>query len=170
MNILGKVDLVVQLGKECYDVTSVVGDIDSDGILGQDFLRQNVDHINYRKSCLVIGSAIVPLQTVGGSSQICRVEVRETVMIPAHSKMWVPVIIPFAEYMAPLGFVEPDPDVMAEKEVFPMSDIVEIHSENVPVNVVNYSSEPITIFKQMHLGTCKPFFENTQQHRVARVT
>ncbi|KAH3863024.1 hypothetical protein DPMN_026000 [Dreissena polymorpha] len=30
MNILGKVDLVVQLGKECYDVTFVVGDIDSD--------------------------------------------------------------------------------------------------------------------------------------------
>ncbi|KAH3707670.1 hypothetical protein DPMN_067081 [Dreissena polymorpha] len=78
MNILGKVDLVVQLGKGCYDVTFVVGDIDSNGILGQDFLRQNVDHINYRKPCLVMGSDIVPLQTVGGSSQICRVEVRET--------------------------------------------------------------------------------------------
>jgi hypothetical protein len=170
MNILGKVDLVVQLGKECYDVTFVVGDIDSDGILGQDFLRQNVDHINYGKSCLVMGSDIVPLQTVGGSSQICRVEVRDTVKIPAHSRMWVPVNIPLAEYMAPLGFVEPDPDVMAEKEVFPMSGIVETHSENVLVNVVNYGSEPVTIFKRMHLGTCKPFFENTQQHRVARVT
>ncbi|KAH3852520.1 hypothetical protein DPMN_095029 [Dreissena polymorpha] len=84
-----------------------------------DFLRQNVDHINYRKSCLVMGSDIVPLQTVGGSSQICRVEVRDTVNIPAHSRMWVPVNIPLAEYMAPLAFVEPDPDVMAEKEVCP---------------------------------------------------
>ncbi|KAH3786115.1 hypothetical protein DPMN_164217 [Dreissena polymorpha] len=76
-----------------------------------------MDHINNRKSCLVMESDIVPLQTVGGSSQICRVEVRDTVKIPAHSRMWVPVHFPLAEYMAPLVFVEPDLDGMAEKNL-----------------------------------------------------
>ena len=170
MNVIGNVVLVVQLGFERYDITFVVGDIDSDGILGQDFLRKNVDNINYRKSCLVMGSETVPLETANGSSQICRVEVRETVKIPAQSRMWVPVTIPLAEHMSPLGFVEPDPDVMSTIEILTMSGIVDTQSENVLVNVVNYGSQPITIFKRMPLGTCKPYHERVQQHRIARVT
>ncbi len=62
------------LGNECFDVSFVVCDIEADGILGQDFLRANVDSINYKRSCLMMGGDVVPLWTGGQALHICRVE------------------------------------------------------------------------------------------------
>jgi len=82
MVVDGQTDLVLQLHREYFDVPLVVCEIDSDGILGQDFLRQHVDSINYKKSCLVMGQTSVPLWVGGLANQICRVEVQQTVKIP----------------------------------------------------------------------------------------
>ena len=61
MQVAGSVDLVVQMGVERFDLPFVVCGIEADGILGQDFLRSNVDSINYKRPCLVMGDNTVTL-------------------------------------------------------------------------------------------------------------
>ena len=158
MTVDGSVDLVIQIGQEYFDLTFIVCNIDLDGILGQDFLRKHVDSINYKQSCLVIGSNKVPLWTGGQGLQVCRVEMRNTIKLPPQSRMWVPIKIPHSEHLAPAGFIEPSFDLMGKKEITLMAGIVQTSAEAV-VNVLNYGKEAVTLYKNTCLGTCESYFE-----------
>ncbi|KAH3784776.1 hypothetical protein DPMN_095312 [Dreissena polymorpha] len=90
MTVVRNVDLLVRVGNECFDVSFVVCDIEADGILVQDFMRANVDSINYKRSWLMMGVDVVPLWTSGQALHICRVKLQPTFEIPANSTMMVP--------------------------------------------------------------------------------
>ena len=106
MSVFGSVELLLKLGDQNYDVTFIVCCMDTEGILGQYFLKQHVECINYLRSCLQMGENIVSLFTGGKSLQVCRVEMKETIKVPPQSRMWVPVKIPQAYHLAENGFIE----------------------------------------------------------------
>ena len=58
----------------------MVCDIESDCIIGQDFLSENVDSISYRRSCLTVGSKTIPLWMGGTALQICMDSGKHTVL------------------------------------------------------------------------------------------
>jgi len=69
MAVTGSVDLIVEMCGERFDISFVVCAIEADGILGQDFMKQHVDCINYKRSCSVImrfhcGLAVQPIKCV----------------------------------------------------------------------------------------------------------
>ena len=128
MSVSGSVDLVVEMTSERFDMSFVVCDIEADGILGQDFLKQYVDSINYKHSCLLIGNKTIPLWTGGRANQICRVDIQHTIKIPAHTRKQVTVKIPQREHLAQLGCVEPSIELMAKREVCVMGGIVDTTS------------------------------------------
>ena len=146
---------------ECFDIPFVVCSIESDGILGQDFLKQHVDSINYKHSSLVIGNTSVPLWTGGQANQICRVEIQETVRLPGYTRKLVSVKIPQKEHLAPLGCVEPSFELMAKKEVCIMGGIVDVTASSLSVTLLNFGSGETTIYKNTNLGTCESYFEST---------
>jgi hypothetical protein len=158
MFIDGSVSLPVKIGQQWYDLTFMVCDVNLDGILGQDFLKQYVDSINYKHACLVIGSDRVPLWTGGQGLQVCRVEMQETVQLPPHSRMWVPVKIPQHEHLAPNGFIEPSFELMGKHEVTLMAGIIQTKTDTV-VNVLNYGPDMITLHRNTCLGTCESYYE-----------
>ena len=170
MRVVGNVDLLVPIGNECFDVSFVVCDIEADGILGQDFLRANVDSINYKRSCLMMGGDVVPLWTGGQALHICRVELQQTVEIPANSMMMVPIKIPQKEHLSELGLVEPSFHLMATKEISLMGGVVSISSDPV-MTVLNYGNSSVRLYKNTNLGTCESYFEPPMQpiERVACV-
>lgn len=170
MSVEGSVNIVIQIGQECFDLTFIVCNIDLDGILGQDFLKQHVDSINYKQSCLIIGSDKVPLWTGGRSLQVCRVEMKDTVKLPPHSRMWVPIKIPHSEHLASDGFVEPSFDLMGKKEVSIMAGIIQTGSNTV-LNLLNYGKDTVTLHKNTCLGTCESYYEppQTQSGLIAHV-
>ena len=168
MNVTGRVDLIVEMNAEKFDIPFVVCDIDADGILGQDFLRQHVDSINYKKSCLMMGQTSVPLWVGGMANQICRVEMQQTVKIPSHSRMAISVKIPQKQHLGQLGYVEPSLDLMSKSEVCVMGGIVDTTSDTMTLNILNYGESDVTVYKNTTLGTCESHIEaNTDYERIA---
>ena len=139
----------------------------TDGILGQDFLRQHVDNINYRHSCLVMSSTTVPLWVCGTAKQICRVQAKDTVKIPANSRMWVPVKIPLADHITPIGLVEPSFELMGKKDMCALGGVVDTISNEIVLNIINYGSESTTLYKNTVVGTCESHVENSDTCRIA---
>ena len=158
LSVAGSVDIILKLGDQHYDVNFMVCEMNTEAILGQDFLKRHVDSINYRKSCLQLGNNIVPLYTGGKSLQICRVEMKETIKIPAQSRMWVPVKVPQSEHLSENGFVEPIASFMAKNEVLVMSGIIDTKQDPV-VNVINYGNTPTTLHKNTNIGSCESYTE-----------
>ena len=172
MAVTGSVDLLVDMANQRFDLSFVVCSMEIDGILGQDFLREHVDSINYKRSCLVIGQNLVPLWTGGQANQICRVELQDTVKLPSHTRMMVPVKIPQKEHLTPQGFVEPSIELMAKSEVCIMGGIVDIAASNkIILNLMNYGQTDITLYKKTTLGTCESYFESENQpERIASIS
>ena len=164
MSVKGNVDLIIEMTNERFDIPFVVCNVEADGILGQDFLKQHVDSINYKRSCLVIGNNIIPLWTGGQANQICRVNIQHTVMVPAHTRKIVSVGIPQKEHLAPLGYVEPSMDLMAKSQICVMGGIVETTSSALSMALLNYGSDDITIYKNTNMGTCESYFEPEMSH------
>ena len=172
MSLTGSVDLSLELGSKQFNLTFIVCDIESDSILGQDFLRHHVDVINYKQSCLIIGTTNVPLWTGGQAVQVCRVEIRETVKIPAQSRKWVSVQIPHAEHLADDGLVEPCLDLMSRKEITLVGGLVDTTKSEITLNLLNYSQDTVTLYKNTKVGTCESHYDNDSQTkgRIARIS
>ena len=145
-------------------------DIESDCIIGQDFLHEHVDSISYRRSCLIVGSKTIPLWMGGTALQICKVEVRNTTKIPAHSRAWIPVNIPFSEHLGPTGFIEPSFELIEKHGFCVVGGIVDVSNSDTLVSVVNLGSEPTTVYAKTTLGTCESYEECYDGPRIARVT
>lgn len=170
MSVMGSVDLVIEMTGERFDIPFVICDIEADGILGQDFLTQNVDNINYRRSCLMIGHKSIPLWTGGQANQVCRVELQHTVRIPSHTRKPVTVRIPLREHLAHDGYIEPCIELMAKSEVCVMGGIVDTRSHTFTLNLLNYGPNEITVHKNTNLGSCESYYENEKcQDRIATV-
>ena len=145
INVLGRVQLAIDLSSISFVVQFIVCDNESDCIVGQDFLSENVDSISYRRSCLTVGSKTIPLWMGGTALQICRVEVRNTTKIPAHSRAWIPVNIPFSEHLGPTGFIEPSFDLISKNGFCAVGGIIDVSNSDAKVSVINFGSKPATL-------------------------
>ncbi|KAH3740959.1 hypothetical protein DPMN_047677 [Dreissena polymorpha] len=160
MAVTGSVDLIVEMCGERFDTSFVVCAIEADGILGQDFLKQHVDCINYKRSCLMICNNAVALWTGGAANRVCRVECMHTISVPAHTRMSIFVKIPMKDHLAELGYVEPSFDLMAKCEVAVIDGIVDTTSYTLNMHFLNYGNSDVKIHKHTNLGFCESYFEH----------
>ncbi|KAH3868123.1 hypothetical protein DPMN_031262 [Dreissena polymorpha] len=135
MEVSESVDLIIRMATERFDHTFIACEMKTDGILGQDFLKQYVDSINYKRSCLVMGKKVVPLWTGGQANQICRVQLQETVKLPPYSRRMVSDEIPPKEHLSPIGMIEPSFDLKAHREICIMGGLIDTTSGLVNLNL-----------------------------------
>ncbi|KAH3831677.1 hypothetical protein DPMN_104947 [Dreissena polymorpha] len=155
MKVRGSVDLIIRMATDGFDHTLIACEIETDGILGQDFLKQYVDSINYKRSCLVMGKNVVPFWTGGQANQICRVQLNETVKLPPYLRTMVSVEIPLKEHVSPIGMIKPSFDLMAHREMCVMGGLIDYTSGLVNLNLLNYGPSDVTVFKNTNLEICE---------------
>ncbi|CAC5373255.1 unnamed protein product [Mytilus coruscus] len=116
-------------GKLFPQIISVC-DISPDAIIGQDFLLHYVNKIDYQR--MVVQTSLTDIQcwVAGETQMVCRVEVKEEITIPANSRMFIPVDIPFCEKLSESCMIEPSVRLFDEKNIAILPAILQTSTEN----------------------------------------
>ena len=158
VKVYGSARVKIKLGNTDYLHKMIICDIATDGILGQDFLLENVKRIDYEKYLLYTKHDEVTCWLGAKSSMICRVLVKEQVNIPANSSAWVPVAILNKEHLSSTILVEP---VKQNTCAHLVPGVVDTETEkHTSLNVVNPSDEPLTLYSKTVIGTCQSASDN----------
>ncbi|CAG2220985.1 unnamed protein product [Mytilus edulis] len=140
-----------------FNTEFLVCDIKQDAILGQDFLLDHIDKIDYKRQILSTKDTDIRCWIGGEANAICRVIVKETVTLPGKSKMLIPVIIENAEHLGPLGYVDKTQKKETEHNI--TRGILDPHQEDIRVQLINFREEPITVHAKEQIGVCESYYE-----------
>ncbi|CAC5418989.1 unnamed protein product [Mytilus coruscus] len=127
----GTLKQILTLGKADFNTEFLVCDIKQDAILGQNFLLDHIDKIDYKRQVLSTKDIDIHCWIGGEANATCRVIAKETVTFPGKSKMLIPVLIENAEHLGPLGYV--DKTQKKETELNITRGILDPHQEDIRV-------------------------------------
>lgn len=159
LHVYGSVTLEMVLGDVPYLQNITVCDMAFGGILGQDFLLDYATKIDYKRLVLQTEDTCIPCWIGGEAAMTCRVEVRNTVEIPANSSMFVPVCIPECEHLADIGLIEPSKELCESKNIILTPGVISTQEVDKVVNIANRSSLPVVLQSNMKVGSCESFYE-----------
>ncbi|CAG2228492.1 unnamed protein product [Mytilus edulis] len=95
----------------------------------------------------------------GETQMVCRVEVKEETTIPANSRMFIPVDIPFCEKLSESCMIEPFVRLFDEKHIAILPAILQSSTENKVVSLHNFNDTDVKIYPKMKLGDCTSYYE-----------
>ena len=132
-----------------------VADIEVPVIIGVDFLRAHQCTLDVRACVLLMNGPTHVCRRMKAMPHIFRVTVAETVTIPAMSEMVIPGKI---DDNAPLtqGIVKSCGQQLCGSNVTLARGVVNPAEEVLPLRVMNMSSEPQTLYRDIHVVTCEP--------------
>ena len=133
----------------------VIAEIESPVILGIDFLGAHKGVLDMRGGTLKVDGTVHICRRMGGMHRICRVSVAETVIMPAMSEMLIPRNIDGTPHFTQ-GIVEMSDCTLCDGNLMMARTVVNPTLEVLPLRVTNWSTEPQTLWKEMHMGTCEP--------------
>ena len=166
----GKLHFTLKLGNAEYDMRSLVCEIDQDAILGQDFLLQNVERIDYKRQILSTPEGQFKCWIGGEANVTCRVLSKETIKIPGRSRMLIPVQIEHAKHLGDLGLVDNNPKPGKEQRTQVTRGILDPHLPEVEIQVVNFGEEPETIHTKECIATCETYYEAPFEGRCSQIS
>ncbi|CAG2228478.1 unnamed protein product [Mytilus edulis] len=147
-------------GKQ-FPQTIIVCDISPDDIIGQDFLLHYVNKIDYQRMVLQTSLTDIQCWVAGETQMVCRVEVKEETTIPANSRMFIPVDIPFCEKLSESCMIEPSVRLFDEKNMAILPAILQSSTENKVVSLHNFNDTDVKIYPKMKLGDCESYYEKS---------
>uniref|UniRef100_A0A8W8M469 C2H2-type domain-containing protein n=1 Tax=Magallana gigas TaxID=29159 RepID=A0A8W8M469_MAGGI len=169
ITIYGHVEIPVTFGSVKCSLPVVVCDVLNEGILGQDFLMKNVQKLDLQKMMLIIDQGNIQCWTGGEAVMVCSVAVKQTVIIPPETRSVIPITIPKKDHLAELGLVETPATVISQKNFSLIPGIVDTKSQDLQAVIQNFSSNPITLYPNMKLGTCESYYEKSPAGNCCRV-
>lgn len=96
---------------------------------------------------------------LGGEENMnCRASLEETVTVPPNSGSFILVRIPGAEHLAKSGLVEP---ILDTNKAFIVPGLVNLNRNDVSINVLNTTTDPLTLYANQQVGNCVSFTEST---------
>ena len=98
---------------------------------------------------------------------VCRVEVKETTIIPPLTSMMLPVEVPGAEHLTESGYVEP---VQNAHTYLTIPGIIRTNTESKFVNVINHNEQELTLYHRQIIGTCESYVDETMDMEQIRST
>ena len=154
---------------EIFQQKFFICNIDQDGILGQDFLLKEIEKVNYKRMVLhTCQNKEIQCWIGGKANMICRVEVKETVIIPPMTSILLPVEIPGAEHLTESGYVECSSNL--HPSILTVPGIIETNGETKLINVINHSDNEITLHKRQAIATCESYEEGNTEVEQVRLT
>lgn len=141
----------------------------NEGILGQDFLMKNVQKLDLQRMMPNTDQGNIQSWTGGEAVMVCSVAVKHTVIIPPETRSVIPITIPQKDHLAELGLVETPSTVISQKNFSLIPGIVDTNSQDLQAVIQNFSSNPITLYPNIKLGTCESYYEKSPAGSCCRV-
>jgi hypothetical protein len=163
IKIEGIADMAITFGtRQTFEIPAIICSMNMDAILGQDFTMNCVKTIDLERMCLVTKSVLIPLFTGGKSCMVCRVTVKESVVIPANSIMNVPVVVSGNKHLAPTMLLEPAPDVVEKKKLL-LAPMITTEKEETIAAVINLSDKETKLYPNTYLGPGQSAYDNPRK-------
>lgn len=96
----------------------------------------------------------------GEENMKCRALLEETVTVLPNSGSFILVMIPGAEHLAKSGLVEPTRDT---KKAFIVPGLVNLNRNYIFINILNTTTDPVTLYANQQVGNCVSFTESTNK-------
>jgi len=166
MTILGQVPVPFTIGNKIYTVFALVADgLTYDVIIGKDFLQQFDAIINFKDSTLQLTqppnhSTFDSVQTKPSVNN-ATVHVLYTLELPARSETIIPGLVE-GSLSGTIGILEPLRLLADKLNICGASSLVTLSSNQiVPVQLLNPTTQPITLYRHAVLGNFIPLDEHT---------
>ena len=156
-SFLGRGKMKINLGDRELAHTIWVADIEPEGILGLDFLRQYDCQLVLKDGCYELQFGNHGEATHGHpvAPSCFRVSVETTAVVPPRSEALVAGKI-VGQYTPVLGLLEPTARLMEVNHLILARSLVDTSSDIIPLRVLNPTDYPCTLYKDTVAAICEP--------------
>ena len=102
----GSVDVKISLGGCDFEQTLIICDIQQDAVIGQDFLLNYAESINYKQGRINTKFNEIICWLGERSTAKCRVVIRNTTTVPIRIASWLPTQVPSSGNVTKFGCVQ----------------------------------------------------------------
>lgn len=154
--VLGVTDIPFLFDNLTITHATVIADIESDGLIGLDFMKQNNCEISYgRKTFSINGHSLKFKEELGGSVS-CRIKAAQTVVIPPNSESVVQGRVLNARRAGDCAVTVPVSSILQTHGLFPGRVLINPRKGVVPICIANPSDEPIVLYKGVNIAIAQP--------------
>ena len=162
--VLGSMNLPIKLGDTEYTRKLLICQVNQGAILGQDFLLDHIKKINYERMTLQTHyNDEIQCWTGRGENMVRRIILKETITVPPHSAMMVPITVPGPVTTPNLGFIDAN---TAVNGLYIVPGVTDLNQEELAMSVINTGETPITVHAEHHMGTCTPFYGRPDEQSI----
>ena len=159
MHVQGLCNLNMAIGHFEVEHEVLVADIESEGLLGSDFMLKNECVLNFKKKTLEIDGVPIPFREEIGSVSSCRVKVASTVTIPPGEEMVLSGRLEKRGKLEKCGIVEPSDNFVSKHGLLVGKTLVDTCNKFIPVRILNLDTKPKTVFQDTVVGTFESVVE-----------
>ena len=149
----GQALLTIEIAqKKFYHKAIICKDLAHMCIIGTDFLGKTGACVDFSKGMLKVQSRTAKLQMGRcGASSVCRITVRDTVLVPGRHEMLIPGKIRSSERGVQLsgktGVFEPKKRFSSGEGLLLAHSLTVTNGNQVPIRLINLSNEDIMLYK-----------------------
>ena len=160
VDVKGRLCVSLAIGAQTLQHMFYVADIESEVILGLDFLDSHECTLNVAGQTLVYHGQEIPLYLNARSNpSSCRLIMQETLTVPKCSEMIIPGCLADTLDAMPTGslsLVETMPDFAEKHKLIVATSLNRVQARGMPVRVLNPGEEPIVLYKGTTLAHLEP--------------
>ena len=164
----GMTNLVLSIANKEIVVPTIVCDMRSDAILGQDFNLKHVKCINFEQNHLVTKDNVCIPYQIGKAAMACRVTCAQSTKIPARSIKNVKVDIPRNGYLDESIILEPSQQAVSRK-ILLVPQILSNKTPQPTVTVINIGHEDLDLYVNTYLGKAESAYDRKKENLPPRV-
>ena len=160
--LCGESQLQVRIGSRELPETLWVAGIHDQCILGLDFLQSHNCQVNLKDGVLVVDGEETPLRRSATDQEpsCCRLVLSEGVCLPPLSESVVPVTVDGASEYQRWGLFEQTSKPQSFKDLLVARTLVDLKGSQIPLRVMNLSTQPQKINKGAELAHCETLSTN----------
>ena len=144
---IGKVDLEIKLGVHVFKHEFLFAEIKDTAILGMDFFMKHKIDLLFSKGCIKVKEDFFPCFTNKGDPKCCIISVAETGEIPPESEEIIKGQIYVMVNYDSLDIIESNGNFVENTGLLIAKSVVQHNSNVIPLRVVNFSHQPVTVHK-----------------------
>ena len=152
---LGKAEFIFDIGSKTIKHEMTVADIESQVILGFDFLSKHKCSLDLEKEILRVGNKSIKCNSENAEQSVCRIRVADKVFVPAESEIVIKSFVEGDSFNDCLVLIEPVSTSMSEQGILVARTIAKSKNGFVPLRLINISKQPQILQKNMQAAVCE---------------